>query len=423
MFPEHFETSKMDRSMQLVGRPLATHAPANFPACHKGFLLWPDLSLVLPGRALLTAVYFAAMLPLRPQETWSIALLSKTQMVKPGNVDLVMDSILPLYNYPTEEGEVAIPLNVTLEEGQILGLLHPCSGPPMPVGLGNNASNLVTLDAFPNPGQQVPASFLTSENVQVPGQPAWAFGYETLSPKKVERSGGAVQILTSVKSDAKCIKEEPLLGSLREYSQSCSSWALRYPVYVLHTAKMEGVDGEEMLQWMEDVRNASHSRLPIAFLDVSDEFPSVQFGDGRVKLDQHDLLWMDLTRSNSAYLRQHRPRRFNTGYRHMCRFQTSTVLTLDVFAHVRYLLHMDADATLLCTSSLDPFEEMAREEYAYGLFEVGVEDPQFAEGWTEFLEEYIYFARGGSASTKGVIVYTGSSVHKGFDRHAAAIQC
>eukprot|EP00746_Dinoflagellata_sp_MGD_P021466 gnl/MRDRNA2_/MRDRNA2_150095_c0_seq1.p1 gnl/MRDRNA2_/MRDRNA2_150095_c0~~gnl/MRDRNA2_/MRDRNA2_150095_c0_seq1.p1 ORF type:complete len:627 (+),score=82.64 gnl/MRDRNA2_/MRDRNA2_150095_c0_seq1:255-2135(+) len=376
----------MDHHTQLCGHPFTEFNSATFPVCQEGHFLWPDLSLLLPGRAILTAMYFAAMLPLTPHESWNLVLLNKTGLVHSGGVDLVVDAVFPQM-YPSEEGEVALPLNVTIEEGQILGLVHPCSGQPMQVVRGNGVSGLVALDAIPHSGQKIS---MAVESVEVSGHPRWAFGYETLTPKDGERSGGAVQILTSVKSDAKCVKEEPLLGSIREYSQSCSSWALQYPVYVLHTGKMEGVNGNDLLQWMEDVRHAAHPRLPLVFLDVSNEFPSVMIGDGTVKLDQHDLLWLDLTRSNSAYIRKHKPRRFDTGYRHMCRFQTSTVLSLNAFAHFRYLLHMDADATLLCSSDMDPFQEMAKEEYVYGLFEVGVEDPQFAQGWTEFLEEYIF---------------------------------
>jgi len=54
-------------------------------------------------------------------------------------------------------------------------------------------------------------------------------------------------------------------------------------------------------------------------------------------------------------------------------------------------MHLDSDATLSCAHSVedvDPFEEMAKSDAVYGLFETGVEDPAYTTGWTSFVEEY-----------------------------------
>ena len=64
----------------------------------------------------------------------------------------------------------------------------------------------------------------------------------------------------------------------------------------------------------------------------------------------------------------------------MCRFQSSTVLQLTAFQALRYLLHIDSDASFRCDEgSVDPFEarkacsnrlkwgeEMAKGESVYG---------------------------------------------------------
>jgi len=98
---------------------------------------------------------------------------------------------------------------------------------------------------------------------------------------------------------------------------------------------------------------------------------------------------MDITRNDSAIIRKAKPRRFKTGYRHMCRFQTSRFLESEAFAQYRYLLHMDSDAALTCKEDgIDPIKEMRSQGTVYGLFEVGVEDPAFTDGWTNFVEEY-----------------------------------
>lgn len=53
-------------------------------------------------------------------------------------------------------------------------------------------------------------------------------------------------------------------------------------------------------------------------------------------------------------------------------------------------MHMDSDATLTCKpDGPDPFEEMHRSDAVYGLFEAGVEDPEYVEGWSSFVEEYV----------------------------------
>jgi len=109
-----------------------------------------------------------------------------------------------------------------------------------------------------------------------------------------------------------------------------------------------------------------------------------------VRLEDLDLLWLDLARNNSRHVREAKPRRFKTGYRHMCRFQTSRFFELPAFSSVRYLMHLDTDATLSCKpDGPDPIVELVRGGSVYGLFEVGVEDPSYTEGWSGFLEEYM----------------------------------
>lgn len=152
---------------------------------------------------------------------------------------------------------------------------------------------------------------------------------------------------------------------------------------------MEGADDQQLLSWMDGIR--STAGIDLRFLDVSEDFERVEVGDSKVKLDEHDLLWLDSTLSNSPEIRKTRPRRHQAGYRHMCRFQTSTVLQLPAFQQMRYLLHLDSDATFRCegSRSLDPFKEMARRDYVYGLFEVGLEDPGCTIGWSNFLKEWV----------------------------------
>lgn len=166
---------------------------------------------------------------------------------------------------------------------------------------------------------------------------------------------------------------------------------LEYPIYVLHTAHMEGATEQELLMWMDVVRTAASPGLDIRFIDVSDDFQSVKLGDGQVRLDRLDLMWMDATRSDSPRIRKEKPRRHEAGYRHMCRFQSSNVLELPAFQRMRYLLHLDSDATFQCegSRSVDPFKEMIKYRSVYGLFEVGLEDPAHTQGWSSFVKEWV----------------------------------
>lgn len=245
-----------------------------------------------------------------------------------------------------------------------------------------------TLGSGMGPGMEVPLQLGT----EVP-PPAWAFGYEVLQPRPqqawpVQRSAGAVEILTRVQPDEKC--HESLEFNLREFSRSCD-WAFRYPLYIFHTARLEGIGVRDVLNWTDSLRFSMQAGLELRFLDVSDDFDRVLFGDSTVKLERLDLLWLDLTLPHSSRIRTSKPRRFQASYRHMCRFHTSTLLRLPIFASTRYLMHMDGDATLRChQNGPDPIEEMQRSGAVYGLFEVGVEDPEYAQGWGEFVEEYVF---------------------------------
>jgi len=85
-----------------------------------------------------------------------------------------------------------------------------------------------------------------------------------------------------------------------------------------------------------------------------------------------------------------KPRRYDIGYRHMCRFHSGTLPQLPALSRIRYLLHVDSDAALLCNANgVDPLEELATSNAVYGLFESGIEDPMYSKGWSEFLREYI----------------------------------
>lgn len=107
-------------------------------------------------------------------------------------------------------------------------------------------------------------------------------------------------------------------------------------------------------------------------------------------LDRLDVMWFDAPLNSSPQIRKVKPRRWQAGYRHMCRFQSAAVFQLPVFQRTRYMLHLDTDATFDCRSEddLDPIEEMARTNSVYGLFEVGVEDPAYSQGWTGFVKEW-----------------------------------
>lgn len=331
----------------------------------------------------------------------------------------------------TSTGVVQGQIDVTLDvdAGDILGLLGTCgSSAPVAAVAGTTSSPAAVGDTGPTvasderlPSLTAAAFALVLQMAVQPGLevhvgdawaapwPAWAFAYEPLWPptpppssERLERgalswpaalrSGGAVQVLARVREDAKCKDlEHPLVENLRIFSYHCS-WARRYPVFVLHTAHLEDAGVEELLSWADTIRRAAHPELVLRFFDVSFDFERVRLGDSKVRLEDLDLLWMDLTRPRSRQYREAKPRRFKTGYRHMCRFHSSTVLSLPVFARFRYLMHMDSDATLRChpgTEGPDPIEELARADMVYGLFEVGVEDPEYVEGWTGFLEEYM----------------------------------
>ncbi|CAE7232987.1 unnamed protein product [Symbiodinium pilosum] len=120
--------------------------------------------------------------------------------------------------------------------------------------------------------------------------PAWAFWFR---PQEAEgavdhtRTGSALQVLARVLEEAKCSNEDNLLKNLR--SLSTCSWVQEYPTYILHTGHMEGATDEDLLMWMDVVRTAALPGMDLRFMDVSDAFQRVKFGDGQVKLDRFDL--------------------------------------------------------------------------------------------------------------------------------------
>eukprot|EP00438_Fugacium_kawagutii_P016948 Skav230411 [mRNA] locus=scaffold4006:76271:87746:+ [translate_table: standard] len=106
-------------------------------------------------------------------------------------------------------------------------------------------------------------------------------------------------------------------------------------------------------------------------------------------------LWLDSTLPNSPEIRKTKPRRHQAaGYRHMCRFQSSTVLELPAFQQMRYLLHLDSDATFHCqglaSMTLDRWSPFTPTTHFRGmLFEVGLEDPGCTKGWLDETKQLI----------------------------------
>eukprot|EP00928_Gymnodinium_smaydae_P088485 TRINITY_DN72567_c0_g1_i1.p1 TRINITY_DN72567_c0_g1~~TRINITY_DN72567_c0_g1_i1.p1 ORF type:complete len:717 (+),score=157.31 TRINITY_DN72567_c0_g1_i1:79-2151(+) len=408
----------------VVSRWTQVPPPACPPDAPAGtWLLWADLSLS-PGapRVRLERLRSLARAAVSAPGSWRLARLRRRER-RLAVLELSRTLLPPAAD---DEGDVEVDLVLDADAGDSVGLLAPC-GPGAEGGVpiagvaalrdGDAAGDanadaahdvapaaelrglsfaLALEDAVDRSSGARGADAIVGREVLLdtgmPAPlPALALGYrvvEAAASEQSRRSGGALQFLARVTEDAKCVREQPLLDNLRRLTSHCS-WVTRYPVYVLHTASLEGVDLPELLAWSDEVRVAAGSQVEVRFLDVSDDFARVRIGDARARLDDLDLLWMDLPHPDSSRIRRSKPRRLQTGYRHMCRFQSTSVLELPIFATVQYLLHMDTDATLLCApGGVDPIEEMARAGSVYGLFETGVEDPEYAEGWTGFLEEY-----------------------------------
>lgn len=397
------------RPAQWLGHAADVVAPP--PSCATGagigsWLLWVDPTLS-PGvpHARLTHLRFArspwgaAAEPQPRRRSWYVVTLRRRK----ARGALLVQELAPVAEHAASAPGSAVlhgtvDLSVKRDAGDVLALAAPCDDvpvaavdvvqdPPGSSGSMHGFAFTVTADVSIEPGLEV----AVHESV-ASWPPAWAFGYVSHQwPLQTARSGGALQILVRVKEDAKCMGEQVLLESIRTLSHHCE-WALRYPLYVLHTATLEGVDIQALLAWTDTVRRAARPSLSLRFLDVSEEFSRVRFGDGSVKLGELDLMWLDLTSPRSRRIREEKPRRFKVGYRHMCRFHSSTLMELPVFASTRYLMHLDEDATLLCrpgSSGPDPIREVARSSAVYGLFEVGTEDPAYSIGWTGFVEEYL----------------------------------
>jgi len=131
--------------------------------------------------------------------------------------------------------------------------------------------------------------------------------------------------------------------------------------------------------------------MGLRFLDVSEEFSRVEFGDSWVKLENLDGLWLDLTRNDSEWVRKTKPRRFDMNYRHMCRYHSSTIMRMSALRRYSHLLHVDSDASLLCRpDGPDPLEVLASTDDVYGIFEAGLEDPMYSKGFSTFLREYMF---------------------------------
>lgn len=346
----------------------------------------------------------------------------------------MLEELSPAEEFPESVGDTinfrgSIDLSVNADVGDILALAGPCDG---------LAVAAATIPASPGRGDTLPGLFFTlsPDKDAAPGMelnlgealstmpPAWSFSYgphqwPTRTLAATRRSGGSLQILVRVRGDAKCMGEQALLNSLRTFSHRCE-WALRYPLYVLHTARLEGVSIQELLAWTDLVRGAAHPELQLRFLDVSEEFSRVRFGSAEVELGELDLLWMDLTSPRSEWIRKEKPRRFKVGYRHMCRFHSSTIMDLPAFAATRYVMHIDEDAALQCqpgTAGPDPLEEMARSNAVYGLFEVGTEDPAYTVGWTGFIKEYVLLHEVKPSVPMELLSHEGALVTKEDDDH------
>ncbi|CAK9011767.1 unnamed protein product [Durusdinium trenchii] len=372
---------------QLLGHSLNSLALP--PRCKVGLgepqhLLWVDWSLRSPGRIQLQEVQLAWHLPL-PENLEEQAIFI-AQLRRHGEAFTLQEvHHVPLREISRSEGLPLLngSLQLVLDDSDLLGLFELCEG-NSPVAAGSFPGAFAfTVQGEIKRGRQVDLSMAESAR-----HPAWAFSFIEDHASPVAREGGAVQILARVVEEAKCHNEDNLVKNLR--SLATCPWAHNYPIYILHTAQMEGAEEEQLLSWMDGLRFAQDG-MDLRFLDVSEDFQRVEVGDSKVKIDQDDLLWFDATLTNSPEIRKAKPRRFQAGYRHMCRFQSSTVLTLPVFQHTRYLLHLDSDATFRCEGSdqLDPFQEMARKDYVYGLFEVGLEDPGCTKGWSNFLKEWV----------------------------------
>ncbi|CAE7255253.1 unnamed protein product, partial [Symbiodinium necroappetens] len=340
--------------LQVFGHALNTGQtipPRCVQADETSHLLWVDWALKPPGPAahvVEVKVAWHTTMPVDPEDqavfvaqlrrNGSTFSLKDLQRVTLFEVDAMSEEQEEQPAARVLEGELNLVLDV--DRGDVLGLLDSCEG---------------------------------EEEMQ-----HWALAFTVAA----SLSSSALQLLARVLEEAKCSNEDSLLKNLR--SLSGCSWVLEYPIYVLHTAHMEGATEQELLMWMDVVRTAASPGLDIRFIDVSDDFQSVKLGDGQVRLDRLDLMWMDATRSDSPRIRKEKPRRHEAGYRHMCRFQSSNVLELPAFQRMRYLLHLDSDATFQCegSRSVDPFKEMIKYRSVYGLFEVGLEVVELCQGAT-----------------------------------------
>ncbi|CAL1134209.1 unnamed protein product [Cladocopium goreaui] len=369
---------------QLLGRGLDSGLALTSCETSEDLQLWVDWSLRPPGRAQLLGVQVFSeveedvVLIAQLQRHGDLLTLKDVRQVA---LHEKSDSLQGLLGQRILYGSI----DFAMDDKDLLGMIHSChsrSPSSDPVQPEQRQALAFTLEGELQPGYQVQ---LSQSDWVMPL--AWAFSFEVIEGTAAARAGGAIQILARVLKEAKCFNEDALLKNLR--SLSACTWVRSYPTYILHTGKMEGADDQQLLSWMDGIR--STAGIDLRFLDVSEDFERVEVGDSKVKLDEHDLLWLDSTLSNSPEIRKTRPRRHQAGYRHMCRFQTSTVLQLPAFQQMRYLLHLDSDATFRCegSRSLDPFKEMARRDYVYGLFEVGLEDPGCTIGWSNFLKEWV----------------------------------
>ncbi|CAE7251975.1 unnamed protein product [Symbiodinium natans] len=364
-------------------------------------LLWVDWALKPPGpTAHIVEIHVAwhAPLPSDPEEQ-SIFV---AQLRRKDNTFSLKD-IQPVRLFETASPQEAPAIHILrgvldivfdVDRGDVLGLLESCEGSsPLSAPWADSGEGAETQPwalAFTVVGDLLPGMEVTLASAASAMPPAWAFSFHAPDSGGAGqvRSGSALQLLARVLEEAKCSNEDSLLKNLRSLS-SCS-WVQDYPTYILHTGRLEGATEKELLMWMDVVRTAALPGMDIRFMDVSDDFQSVKFGDGQVKLDRFDLMWMDATRPDSPRIRKEKPRRHQAGYRHMCRFQSGNVLELPAFSRMRYLLHLDSDATFHCqgSSSVDPFKEMIKSSSVYGLFEVGLEDPAFTKGWSGFVKEW-----------------------------------
>ncbi|CAE7772617.1 KTR4 [Symbiodinium sp. CCMP2456] len=395
--------------LQVFGHALNTGQtipPRCVQADETSHLLWVDWALKPPGPAahvVEVKVAWHTTLPVDPEDqavfvaqlrrNGSTFSLKDLQRVKLFEVDVMIEEQEEQPAARVLWGELNLVLDV--DGGDVLGLLDSCEGTsPLSAPWAHAGEEEMQhwALAFTVGSDLVPGTEVALSSGAPAMPPAWAFRFRSLDPAGATdqgRSGSALQLLARVLEEAKCSNEDSLLKNLR--SLSGCSWVHEYPIYILHTGHMERATEQELLMWMDVVRTAASPSLDLRFIDVSDDFQTVKLGDGQVRLDRLDLMWMDATRSDSPRIRKEKPRRHEAGYRHMCRFQSSNVLELPAFQRMRYLLHLDSDATFQCegSRSVDPFKEMIKYRSVYGLFEVGLEDPAHTQGWSSFVKEWV----------------------------------